>query len=136
MFGRGQGFFNGGGGSSVSFRVKILGYSFSGVEQLARDLKTRLERIPRVREVNINAGSFFRSERAVSVALAPDRAALARAGVTAQAFSQAVAREIRGAVGGQKLELDEEEVTVSVKAKGSQERTLEDVNFAAIENFS
>ncbi len=134
VFGRGQGFFNGGGGSSVSFRVKILGYSFSGVEQLARDLKTRLERIPRVREVNINAGSFFRSERAVSVALAPDRAALARAGVTAQAFSQAVAREIRGAVGGQKLELDDEEVTVSVKAKGSQERSLEDLRASLVPN--
>jgi multidrug efflux pump subunit AcrB len=134
VFGRGQGFFNGGGGSSVSFRVKILGYSFSGVEQLARDLKTRLERIPRVREVNINAGSFFRSERAVNVALAPDRAALARAGVTAQAFSQAVAREIRGAVGGQKLELDDEEVTVSVKAKGSQERSLEDLRASLVPN--
>ena len=134
VYGRGQGFFNGGGGSSVSFRLKILGYSFSGVEQLARDLKTRLERIPRVREVNINAGSFFRSERAVSVALAPDRAALARAGVTAQAFSQAVAREIRGAVGGQKLELDDEEVTVSVKAKGAQDRSLEDLRAALVPN--
>ena len=136
VYGRGQGFFNGGGGSSVSFRVKILGYSFSGVEQLARDLKTRLERIPRVREVNINAGSFFRSERAVSVALAPDRAALARAGVTAQAFSQAVAREIRGAVGGQRLELDDEEVTVSVKAKGAQDRSLEDLRAALVPNES
>ncbi len=136
VYGRGQGFFNGGGGSSVSFRVKILGYSFSGVEQLARDLKTRLERIPRVREVNINAGSFFRSERAVSVALAPDRAALARAGVTAQAFSQAVAREIRGAVGGQRLELDDEEVTVSVKAKGAQDRSLDDLRAALVPNES
>ena len=136
VYGRGQGFFNGGGGSSVSFRVKILGYSFSGVERLARDLKTRLERIPRVREVNINAGSFFRSERAVSVALAPDRAALARAGVTAQAFSQAVAREIRGAVGGQRLELDDEEVTVSVKAKGAQDRSLEDLRAALVPNES
>ena len=132
--GRGPGFFNGGGGASVTFRVKILGYSFSGVEQLARDLKTRLERIPRVRDVNINAGSFFRSERAVSVALEPDRPALARAGLTAQDFSAAVAREVRGAVGGQKLELEGDEITVSVKAKGAQERSLDDLKNAIVPN--
>lgn len=132
--GRGPGFFNGGGGASVTFRVKILGYSFSGVEQLAKDLKRRLELIPRVRDVNINAGSFFRSERAVSVALAPDRAALARAGLTARDFSQAVAREVRGAVGGQRLELEGDEVTVSVKAKGAQERSLDDLKDALVPN--
>ena len=132
--GRGPGFFNGGGGGSVTFRVKILGYSFAGVEQLARDLKTRLERIPRVRDVNINAGSFYRAERAVSVALEPDRPALARAGLTAQDFAAAVAREIRGAVGGQRLELEGDEITVSVKAKGAQERSLDDLKNAIVPN--
>ena len=65
--------------------VRILGYSFSGVERVALDLKERLTRIPRVREVNINAGSFFGGgERAFAVTLEPDRAALARFGVTSQ----------------------------------------------------
>ncbi|MEK6689498.1 MAG: efflux RND transporter permease subunit, partial [Gemmatimonadota bacterium] len=59
VFGRGQGFSSGGGGSTVAFRIKLLGYSFSGVERLARDLALRLEAIPRVRNTNINAGSFF-----------------------------------------------------------------------------
>jgi HAE1 family hydrophobic/amphiphilic exporter-1 len=134
--GRGPGFFSGGAGSSVTFRIKILGYSFSGVEQLAKDLKVRLERIPRVRDVNINAGSFWRSERAVSVALEPDRAALARAGLTAQDFSQAVGREVRGAIGGQRLELAGEEVTVTVKAKGAQDRALDDLRNALVPNQS
>lgn len=132
--GRGPGFASGGGAASVSFRIKILGYSFSGVEQLARDLQRRLERIPRVRDVNINAGSFFGSERAVSVALAPDRAALARAGLTATDFSAAVGREVRGGTGGQRLELEGEEVTVNVKARGATERALDDLRNAIVPN--
>jgi multidrug efflux pump subunit AcrB len=134
VFGRGPGFFSGGGGSSVSFRIKLLGYSFSGVERLALDLKSRLERIPRVRDVNVNAGSFWFAERAASVTLEPDRQALARAGVTAQAFAQAVAREIRGAVGGQRLELEGEEVIVNLKAVGARERSLDELRSALVPN--
>lgn len=125
VHGQGPGFFSGGGSSSVAFRVKILGYSYAGVEALAKDLRQRLEAIPRVRNVNINAGSFFGSERAVSVVLIPDRPALARAGVTSRDFASTIAREIRGAVGGQRLEFDGEETTVSLKATGARERSLE-----------
>jgi HAE1 family hydrophobic/amphiphilic exporter-1 len=130
--GQGPGFFNGSGGSSVAFRLKILGYSYSGVESLAKDLQQRLEAIPRVRNVNINAGSFFGSERAISVVLVPDRAALGRAGVTSRDFATAIAREIRGAVGGQRLEFDGEETTVSLKAAGARERSLDQLRSVII----
>ena len=134
--GQGPGFFNGAGSSSVAFRVKILGYSYSGVEALAKDLQQRLEAIPRVRNVNINAGSFFGSERAVSVVLIPDRPALARAGVTSREFAGAIAREIRGAVGGQQLEFDGEETTVSLKAQGARERSLEQLRTVIVPTAS
>lgn len=135
VFGRGPGFFSGGGGASVSFRIKVLGYSFSGVEQLARDLEARLERIPRVRDININAGSFrFGGDRAMSVTLSPDREALARAGVTAQDFAMAVAREVQGAVGGTRLELEGEEVVVNVKTQGARERSLEELRRSLVPN--
>ncbi len=130
--GRGPGFANGGGGASVAFRIKILGYSFSGVERLALDLQQRLEGIARVRNVNINAASYWGAERAVSVVLAPDRPALARAGVTALDFGNAIAREIRGAVGQQRLELDGEETRVSVKAAGARERSLDELRSAQV----
>ncbi|MEZ4589224.1 MAG: efflux RND transporter permease subunit [Gemmatimonadales bacterium] len=132
VFGRGPIFSSGGGSASVSFRIKVLGYSYSGVEQVARDLQARLERIPRVREVNINAGSFFRSERAMSVTLTPDRDALSRVGVTVSDFAGAVAREISGAVGGQRLELDGEEVLVNLKAEGARERSLDELRRAIV----
>jgi hydrophobic/amphiphilic exporter-1 (mainly G- bacteria), HAE1 family len=133
--GNGPGFNSGyGGGGSVSFRVKILGYSFSGVERLALDLKTRLERIPRVRDVDINAGSFWREEKAFTVVLLPDREALARYGLTARDLAAAVSREVRGPVGAQRLEIAGEEIQVNLKAAGARERTLEELREALVPN--
>ncbi len=134
VFGRGQGFASGGGGGTVGFRIKLLGYSFEGVERLAMDLQHRLETIPRVRNVNINAGSFWMAERAVSVALEPDRGALSRAGITATEFAAAVAREVRGPQGGVRLELEGDEVVVTVKARGARERSLLELEDAIVPN--
>ena len=134
VFGRGQGFSSGGGGGTIGFRIKLLGFSFEGVERLAMDLQQRLEQIPRVRNVNINAGSFWMSERAMSVAVDPDRPALSRAGVTATEFAQAIAREVRGQQGGTWLELEGDEVLVTLKAKGARERSLLELEDALVPN--
>lgn len=131
--GQGPGFSTGGGGgSSSTHRIKVLGYSYSGVERLALDLKARLERIPRVRGVNTNAATFWGSANAWAVWLDPDRAALARYGVTARDFATAVAREVRGAVGQQRLEIGGDELPVQVKSAGTRERSLDELRAAII----
>ncbi len=129
---QGPGYYGGsGGGGMSSYRIKLLGYSFDGVEQLALDLKGRLERIPRVRNVDINAASW-RSERTVSVVLDPDRAALARYGVTAGDFAGAVARELAGGPTAMKLQIGDEELPVSVERVGAQTRSLDDLRQAIV----
>lgn len=131
--GNGPGFSSGfGGGGAASFRIRVLGYSFAGTEQIANDLKARLERIPRVRDVDISTSTFFGREKSYAVTIAPDRAALARFGVTASALAQAVAREVRGPVGRQLLEIGGEEVPVTVKAEGSRERSLDELRQALV----
>ncbi len=133
--GDGPGFSTGfGGGGSVSFRIRILGYSFSGVERLALDLKDRLERVSRVQDVDINAAGFFSRERAYEVTLEPDRAALARYDLTATDLAAAVAREVRGAAGQQLIEIDGEEFPVTLKTAGATERTLEELRSALVPN--
>jgi len=133
--GRGPGFYGGGGaGGSTNYRIKILGYSFGGVEALAKDFQRRLERIPRVRNVNINAGSFFGRERVVTVSLEPDRDALARYGITAADFASAVSREVRGPVGAERLEIAGEEIQVTLKSAGTRDRTLDNLREALIPN--
>jgi len=131
--GQGPGFSSGlGSVSMANFRIKVLGYSYSGVQRVAEDLRDRLLKIPRVREVNINAASFFGSDRAFAVTLDPDRNALARFGVTSQDLSTAVAREVRGPGGGQELEIGGEKITVTVKAQGARERSLDELRAAIV----
>jgi multidrug efflux pump subunit AcrB len=132
--GQGPGYYAGTGGGSISSRIKILGYSYEGVERLALDLKARLERIPRVREVDINAGSFFGREKTYAVVLEPDRGTLARYGLTAADFAQAVSREVRGPVGAQRIEIGGEELSVSLKSAGVRERSLAELSAAIVPN--
>ena len=131
--GSGPGFSSGMGSATLaSFRLRVLGYSFAGVERLAMDLKERLERIPRVRDVDVNAASFFSSGKSFAVTLEPDRAALARYGITAADFSAALAREVRGPSGEQLIEIGGDEVPVTVKAIGARERSLEELQAAIV----
>lgn len=131
--GEGPGFYaGGGGGSSVSFRIRVLGYSYSGVSALANDLKNRLEQFPRVRDVAITSGRGWGNERGYAVTLEPDRDALHRHGVTSQDFAAAVAREVRGPVGGQRLEIDGDELPVTVKSAGARDRTLDELRDAMV----
>jgi multidrug efflux pump subunit AcrB len=122
----------GGGGSSANFRIRVLGYSYAAVAELAEDLRLRLERITRVRNAVVTSASFFGGDKAFAVTLDPNRDALARYGVTAQTFTQAVAREVRGPVGGQRLEIGGEEIPISVKAKGARERSLDELRDALV----
>lgn len=127
--GQGPAFSSGSGGvSSGNYRIRVKGYSYDGVTAVAEDLKRRLERIARVRDVNINAGSFFGSERAFAVTLEPDRRALARYRLTSADLAQAVGREVRGATGGSvRLDIGDEEIPVSVKSNGARNRSLDEL---------
>jgi multidrug efflux pump subunit AcrB len=131
--GQGPGFSSGYGSSSMaSFRIRVMGYSFSGVELMASDLKERLERIPRVRNVDISTASGFMREKATGVAIEPDRAALGRFGLTSADFSAAVAREMRGSVGAQLLEIGGDEIPVNIKALGANTRSLDELREALL----
>jgi multidrug efflux pump subunit AcrB len=131
--GQGPGFSSGYGSSSMaSYRIRVMGYSFSGVEQMALDIKERLERIPRVRNVDISSASGYRQEKATGVAIEPDRAALARFGLTSADLGFAVGREIRTQVGAQLLEIGGDEIPVNVKALGANSRSLDELREAFI----
>lgn len=135
--GTGQGFYSGGGGGSFSsFRMQVRGFQYDGVTRVAEDLKRRLERITRVQEVRITSGGGWGgSERGYQAILEPDRAALSRYGLSAGMFAMAVAREVRGPVGSQKLEIGGDELPISVKAAGARERTLDELQDALIPNM-
>ncbi len=131
--GQGPGFASGMGGASIAtFRIRVLGFSFAGVERLAVDLKERLERIPRVRDVDINTSSFFGRDKSSNVTIEPDRDALARYGITSRDFAIAAAREMRSQSGSIRLEIGEEELPVTVQVEGANERSLDELRDAYV----
>ena len=125
VYGEGLSFSNGGGGGGfATFRIQVKGFSYAGVEALALDVKQRLERITRVRDVRITSGGWFGNQRSSLITLEPDRVKLSRVGLTAANFTAALAREIRGQVGAQRLEIGGEELPVTVKDAGAASRDL------------
>ena len=91
-----QGYYNSSGSMSATRRVRLLGYSFDGVLQLALNLKRNLMNFPRVRkdEINGNAALGWGGDKSIAIAMAPDRGALGRIGATAQDYAGSVARQV------------------------------------------
>jgi multidrug efflux pump subunit AcrB len=85
-----------------------------------------------VRNVDISTASGGMREKATGVAIEPDRAALARFGLTSQDFGFAVAREMRGSVGAQLLEIGGDEIPVNIKALGANTRSLDELREALL----
>jgi multidrug efflux pump subunit AcrB len=132
VYGFGPGFSSGGYGSP-SYSIRVLGYEYAGVERFANALADQLRRIPRVRDVDPNAGSSWGSrDRAREVVLEPDRQALARAGLSAAEFAEAVGRQVAGAVGVIRLAIGGEELPVVLKAQGAETRSLDELEQALV----
>jgi HAE1 family hydrophobic/amphiphilic exporter-1 len=133
VFGDGPGFSSGGGGGSMStFRLRLLGYSYDGVGRIATDLKARLERIPRVRDVRISAGGYFGGDRSYQITLEPDRASMARYGVSASQLGASIAREVRGPAGRQLIEIAGDELPVNLKSVGARDRSIGELQEAIV----
>ena len=123
--GSGPGF--SGGNSAVSLvsnRLRVLGYSYDGTGELAADLVHRLEQIPRVRQVTVTSGRGWGADRGAAITLVPDREAMRRTQVNAREVASAIAREVRGPIGRFSLDIEGEELPVTVKSVGARDRTV------------
>ncbi len=124
VYGYGPSFY-GGGGSAPNYTIQVRGYNYEAVREIAEDLKGRLERFSRVRDVNTNSGgSWWRSERAVEYAIEMDRAMLAAHSIT----PREVVRQVRASVSGRDsptmLRVGGEELRFDVKFDGHRQMSV------------
>jgi len=110
----------GGGGSSPNYSIKILGYNYEKVREIAEDLATRLRRYSRVREVDTNSAGRWTNDHASEVVLTIDRARLALHGLSVQDLITQVNAAVAGRSRNSTLRVDGEEVLYSVKLQGSR----------------
>jgi hydrophobic/amphiphilic exporter-1 (mainly G- bacteria), HAE1 family len=113
--------FYGGGSSPPNYSIKILGYNYETVRQIAEGLGQRLTSFARIRDVDTNsAGGFFNRDRATELVLEIDRARLAMHDLNAQDVVRNVAASVRGRTQNQFVRVAGEEMQFSVKLDGYQ----------------
>jgi len=127
VYGFGPSFY-GGGGSPPNYSIKILGYNYERVRDIAEDLGSRLTRMSRIRDVDTNAsGSWFQSDRASEFVVEIDRTALARYDMTVQDFVSRMNSVIRGQTSQTLLKIGGEELRFDVKVEGFTTVDLRDL---------
>jgi hydrophobic/amphiphilic exporter-1 (mainly G- bacteria), HAE1 family len=127
-----QGFgpsFYGGGSSPPNYTIRILGYNYDKVREIAEDLGSRLQRHSRIRDVDTNsAGGFFNRDRASELVLDIDRTRLAMHDITAQDVVRQVGAAVRGRTQGQTVRVGGEEMQFSVKLDGYRDMDMVSLN--------
>ncbi|HSJ10129.1 MAG TPA: efflux RND transporter permease subunit [Longimicrobiales bacterium] len=117
--GQGQRFYPG-GSTAPNYSIKVLGYNYEKVRDIAEDLAARLKLTSsRIREVDTNtSGSFFSRDRATELVLDIDRDRLAMHDLTARQIVDQVGVAVRGRTSNQVVRVGGEELQFSVKLDG------------------
>ena len=122
VYGYGPSFYGGGGGSP-NYSIKVLGYNYERVREIAEDLGRRLTRFSRVREVDVNSsGMWYQRDKATEFVLTIDRQRLGLFGLT----TQDVTRQVQVAVnakraGVQPIRVGGEEMVIEVGLAGNED---------------
>jgi HAE1 family hydrophobic/amphiphilic exporter-1 len=124
VYGYGPSFY-GGGGSPPNYSIQVLGYNYEKVRDIAEDLGGRLQRYPRIRDVNTNASfGYFMRDRASEFAVDVRRDVVARHDMTVDVLVGQISDAVRGQVSQDLLKIGGDEVRYDVKLEGNREVDL------------
>jgi hydrophobic/amphiphilic exporter-1 (mainly G- bacteria), HAE1 family len=119
VYGYGQSFYGGGGGAAPNYSIKILGYNYETVREIAEDLGARFARFARIHEVDTNSsGGWFTRDKATELVVDVDRARLAMHDVTARDLVQHVGASVRGLNQAGSIRVGGEKLRFAVKLEG------------------
>jgi len=115
VYGYGPSFY-GGGGSAPNYGIKVLGYNYERVRDIAEDLGSRLERLSRIVDVDTNASSNrFQRDKAWEFVATVDRERLAIYDLTVDDLIGRMNAAVAGTAGLGFIKLGGEEVQYQVK---------------------
>jgi len=128
VYGYGPSFYGGGGGSP-NYSIKVLGYNYEKVREIAEDLGRRLARFSRVRDVDVNSsGMWYQRDKATEFVMEIDRQRLGLYGLT----TQDVIRQVRVAVSGQEsgviIRVGGEEMRFEIGLAGNEDLDIMALN--------
>ena len=130
VYGFGPSFYGGGGGAP-NYSIKILGFNYETVRDIAEDLGRRLRRFSRIQDVDVNsAGGWYIRDKASEFVLRLDRERLGLHGLTARDVVNQVIAAVAGQVQRGNIRVAGEEVQFDVKIEGN-----EDVDVQALQEL-
>ena len=121
VYGYGPSFYGGGAGPP-NYAIKILGYNYQTVRDIAEDLGRRLQRFSRIRDVDVNsAGGWYVRDKASEFTLTLDRQQLGLYGLTVQDVVYQVMAAVAGQVRPGNIRIGGEEVRFDVKLADNED---------------
>ncbi len=132
VFGLGPGFYSG-GETAMSFSLKVLGYNYNKVKDIAEVFRQRIERNARVADVDIDH-SFGRWNKTYELVVTVDRGAIARHGLTVVDLIRAIRSFTRGSIELSRLNVAGDRVPYSIKFAGYRDFSTDDLRQATIVN--
>ena len=130
--GFGPGFFSGGGTSS-GFYIKVLGYNYNKVKELAQEFREAIEQNPRIDEVDIDK-SFGLYDKTYELVVAVRRDAIAGSGLSVVEVLRAIRMYTAGDLDENEIELRGERIRCSLKFAGYKEFSTDKLEQAVIAN--
>lgn len=121
VFGYGPSFY-GGGGSAPNYGIKVLGYNYERVRDIAENIGSRLERMSRIVDVDTNASSGrYRRDKAWEFMAVVDRDRLAQYALSVDDLTSRMNAAVAGTAGLSFLKLGGDEVQYQVKLRDNLE---------------
>jgi HAE1 family hydrophobic/amphiphilic exporter-1 len=137
VYGFGDSFSSGGfGRSGGGQRIKVLGYNYRRVGEIAEDLGRRLERNARVRDVNTNASNWWYGGDVFEVILRIDRERLGRFGMTPSDLLYMLQSHLTEKLSSSRVKLDSRLIENSIKFQGFSTFSMEDLKNLLIQTPS
>ena len=129
----GNGFSNGGfgGGASFSTSVKVQGFNFKKVKEIAETFKEIISKNPRVENVDIeNSGGMYSYSRGGDIYEVKGyvkRDLLARNNVTVADLFDEISKNTSGDLSGSRLQINNEDINLNVKFENFKNIQLEEL---------
>ena len=131
VWGFGPGF-SSGGESAPSFAVRVLGYNYLKVKEIADVFRRRLEENPRIADVDIDRSWSSQWGRSTELVARVDRQEAARYGVCIADVINAVRASTPGVLRSNRVTVDGERVPYAVKVAGFREYSVDDLRRAMV----
>lgn len=125
VHGFGQGFYGGGGSAGSSYQLKVLGYNYNEVRNIAGQVARRLERNARVREVDYTSSGQYGRSNLFELIIQPHREKLSRFKLSVAELLNQITLHLQENLHQQTLLFNRQELRYAIKLAGAREFNTE-----------